>query len=78
MVSTVISLVAMITFGAILAVGGGYMYHKRQSSEESDKTTKGKISMLGAVYVMSFGGILLIVGVYLLHGLLTGEIPLAQ
>ena len=78
MISTTLSLVAMIIAGTVLSVTGAYIYHKKQSSEDSDKTPTGKMSMLVAVYVMSLGGVLLIVGLYLLHGLLTGHIHLAE
>ncbi|WP_298975916.1 hypothetical protein [uncultured Roseobacter sp.] len=69
MESTVLILLAMIVVGAALFVFGAWKYNQNQKMEEN--ATSKTVSM-GASYLMSFGGILVIAGGFLLNQLLHG------
>ncbi len=61
----------MTIFGSAVAGLGIYIHLKRQNSEAFKTSVLNRVTIVGASYLMSFGGILLILGVTFLYQILT-------
>jgi hypothetical protein len=59
-----IALLGMIIVGLIIAAAGCYLYYKQTAKQKSIGNSLGnKVSTLGASYLISFGGILVVLGI---------------
>jgi hypothetical protein len=57
----------MIILGGIASILGAFKYHKQKTKEKINGVgVTSKTSALGAAYLMSFGGILIMLGVMFL------------
>ena len=60
-----LGIILMFVAGLVIAVSGGYIYQKKQDSEKFINSPLNRVTMVGASYLMAFGGILLIVALFL-------------
>ena len=49
--------------GLVISIFGGYVYQKNQNEEKFKESSLNRITVVGASYIMSFGGVLIIIAI---------------
>lgn len=61
---TIFALIGMLIIGVVISVVGGHSYHNQKKKEKiAGSDINSRASAIGAAHLMSFGGILIILGI---------------